>query len=297
MSRGLRQVQAEAGEALANHIGLPPLVPPPPRASLRELLDDLRQLGDEFEEVTIDLEGSRLIAATSPIELEGVALGPFAIELHLGRLADRRDASCFDCVALKPNPASTNGSVTHPHVQDQQLCAGEASAPIAAALGQGRVLDAFCLVRSVLQTYNPASPYVALDEWDGVTCGDCGYTSSRENSSWCEHCDRECCDECMSACDACDGSCCRGCLERDEQSDTDLCPACRTECSECGRVVASDDVERATGLCPQCRQQQEDPEEDPEQEEQAHAEPDSSNRGESDPATRPGPASGATAAA
>jgi hypothetical protein len=240
--------------------------PSPQSTSIRCLVEDLRQLGEEFEAVEFDLKGGRVVATTKPIELEDVPLGPFAIELHLKRLGDRFDSSCFDCVALKPNPASGNDSVT-PHVQDGQLCAGDASVPISAALWQGRICDAFCLVRSVLQTYNPASPYVALDSWDGVTCSDCGCSTSRENTSGCEHCDQDYCDECMSCCEACDGSCCRGCLERDREADAYLCPSCRTSCEDCGRVVNSDDVEGTSGLCPQCRERLEEEEQDEAEEE------------------------------
>jgi hypothetical protein len=267
--REVRSAQRLAGEVLARAAGEPMLAelpwaaaPAPP--SLRSLVEELRQSQEEFDDVAFDLKAGRVVATTKPIELEDVPLGRFAIELHLTRLRDRRDSSCFDCVALTPNPASGNDSVTHPHVQDRQLCAGDASAPISAALQQGRICDAFCLVRSVLQTYNPASPYVALDSWDGVSCGDCGCSTSRENTSGCEHCDQDYCDECMSCCEACDASCCRGCLDRDRESDAHLCPSCRTTCEDCGRVVNSDDVDGSSGLCPQClaRLDEEDESED-----------------------------------
>jgi hypothetical protein len=262
----IRHEVRRAAEYAARLLACPE--PSPESTSLRSLVEDLRQLGDEFENVEFDLKGGRVVATTKPIELEDVPLGPFAIELHLKRLGDRFDSSCFGCVALKPNPASGNDSVTHPHVQDGQLCAGDASVPISAALRQGRICDAFCLVRSVLQTYNAASPYVALDSWDGVTCSDCSCSTSRENTSGCEHCDQDYCDECMSCCEACDGSCCRGCLERDGESDAYLCPSCRTTCDDCGRVVNSDDVEGTSGLCPQCRERQEEEEQDEEAEEE-----------------------------
>ena len=225
-----------------------------------------------------------------------MSLGPFAVELHLGRLTDRADASCFDCVALEPNPASGNDSVTHPHVQDGHLCAGDASAPISAALRQGRVCDAFCLVRSVLHTYNRASPYVALDSWDGVTCNDCGCPTSREHTSGCEHCDRDYCDGCTSCCDACDGSCCRGCLDRDEEADAYLCPSCRTTCGDCGRVVNSDDIDGTSGLCPGCRERQEDEEDDQETHHTQPEDPHEPDPIESGDAGQPATAVPATAA-
>jgi hypothetical protein len=223
--------------------------------SLRGVADELRQLAQEYEDVRFDLKAGTVVARTGTVELAGVNLGPFAVELHLGRLGGRRDAGCFDCVAQDPNPASSNDSVTHPHVQDRQLCAGEASVPIAAALSQGRVCDAFCLVRSVLLTYNAGSAYVALSEWDGVACDDCGRTVARDRTSYCDHCNRDYCDGCTSSCDACGDPCCRSCLDRDAEAGTDCCPSCRTDCAGCGRVVARDEADRQTGLCPQCRDQ------------------------------------------
>jgi hypothetical protein len=228
-------------------------VAPSPAVSLDGVVAELRQLAEEFEDVRFDLRNGRVVAVTPPIELEGIALGPFAIELHVQRLSHRPpDASCFTCNALQPNPASSNSSVTHPHVQDGQLCAGDATAPIASALRQGRICDAFCLVRSVLQTYNAGSPYVALDEWEGTPCADCGRSSSPDQSSCCEHCEQDYCDGCMSYCDGCDGSCCRGCLERDEEAHVELCPSCRTTCTDCDRIVRRGDVD-PSGRCSTCR--------------------------------------------
>ena len=62
-------------------------------------------------------------------------------------------------IALDPHPAALNDAVTHPHVSDERLCTGDAGAAIQAALAAGRVFDFFTLVRSVLVTYNPESPY------------------------------------------------------------------------------------------------------------------------------------------
>ncbi len=42
-----------------------------------------------------------------------------------------------------------------------------------AALTEGRLLDFFMIVRQVLQTYSPDSPYVSLDDWYGRQCSDC----------------------------------------------------------------------------------------------------------------------------
>ncbi len=41
---------------------------------------------------------------------------------------------------------------------------------IRTALEQGRLCDFFSLVRSILNTYSPDSPYVSLYDWCGVAC-------------------------------------------------------------------------------------------------------------------------------
>ena len=46
-----------------------------------------------------------IVAKTDPIELEGLHLGPFAIELHVDRLAEQyRCHGTSTLLALDPNP-------------------------------------------------------------------------------------------------------------------------------------------------------------------------------------------------
>jgi hypothetical protein len=193
------------------------------------IVGELRQLADEFEDVDILTKPGLIVVKTSPIELEGLALGTFAIELYLDRLKENADVTCFDCVALDSNPASANESITHPHVKDQALCAGEATVSIATALKEGRINDAFCLVRSVLTTYNPDSPYVAIEDWDGRRCSDCGDVEDSDDLCCCNRCENDFCSNCISSCDICDAGFCSQCLERDPVSGKYCCNSCRFE--------------------------------------------------------------------
>ncbi|MGB7160278.1 MAG: hypothetical protein WBD40_19580 [Tepidisphaeraceae bacterium] len=237
----------------------------------RQLLEELRQLDEELNEVLIKPRQGIVAVVTKPVTLEGVRLGRFRIELHLGRLADRHDATAFDCVALDPNPAAASEDTTHPHVRDDALCAGEASIPIATALAEGRVCDAFLLISGVLHTYNPGSPYVALQDWSGVACGDCGFTCGEDDLYRCQHCGDDVCESCISSCDACGESYCGNCLRR-ERADGDgddgdgdgdyLCPSCRTNCPRCGRVALREDVE-GVGMCARCDEEREADEHEP----------------------------------
>jgi hypothetical protein len=225
---------------------------PPAPPSVSFLWEELRQLREEFEDVGVQRKHGRVVATTRPIVLEGIHLGRFAIELHLGRMGSHADSSCFDCVALEPNPAETNHDVTHPHVSGKGLCAGDASTAIAAAVEQGRICDAFALVSAVLGTYNPGSPYVRLDEWAGAACPDCGCRAGRDGMYFCDGCDRETCSDCMGCCDVCEHSYCQACLEWDRVSRRDCCQSCRELCGGCDRTVDCESFDEKTALCPQC---------------------------------------------
>ena len=69
-----------------------------------------------------------------------------------------------------------------------------------AALEVGRLCDFFLMVRQVLRTYNPDSPYVSLDNWEGKQCSDCGDFINEDCRCYCELCDRTYCEQCMSVC-------------------------------------------------------------------------------------------------
>jgi len=260
----IQRLQQSAQEVLSRAQEPKPQVP-----SLHDLLADLRQLEDEFEHVDVLPKHNMLVAHTPPIELEDLALGSFAIELHLDRLNNRLGSECFTCVALEPNPSSANDSVTHPHVRDKALCAGDAAVPIATALADGRIADAFCLIQSVLQTYNRESPYVSIENWHGVQCQNCDATVDSDEINHCDSCGKDFCDSCFSCCNLCGESCCCSCLEFDRVSDRHCCSECRHTCSKCGRIVDCDSFDDETELCPGClaeQQEQEEPSEPPLQE-------------------------------
>ena len=238
----------------------PPAKPP----SLSDWVAELRALEDEFGELEVDDQRCVLRVVTEPITLKDVELGPFALELVWSRFGQTRGSHCFDILALEPNPASGKERVTHPHVQDGTLCAGDAAAPLERALADGRLGDAFALVRSVLANYNPRSPFVGLDEWDGTPCSDCGARIGREESYYCSGCHSDLCEDCSSCCRSCDESRCCDCLEPcaacsnptcsrclDDIGGQSVCPECRGTCTDCGAVILVSKLDRL-GLCEAC---------------------------------------------
>jgi hypothetical protein len=235
--------------------------------SLKNLVAELRSLDNEFDHVVFDRKDF-LAVQTAPIVLEEIHLGRFSLRLHWPRLAHRADVGCIDIVALDPNPAGENEDVPHPHVRDGQLCAGEATLPLKKALEEGRLIDAFHMIRSVLETYNPDSAHVSLSQWDGFSCWGCGSSTDRDESYFCESCAHDVCSDCTSFCKECDlmrcTSCqprcdvcnepyCRNCLTKSACSDLTCCKDCLRACAVCSAEVAPDELDEETKRCPACR--------------------------------------------
>jgi len=249
--------------------------PTPPVPDLRCLVEELRQLNDEFGNVEMDFKKKMIHVVTEPIELEDVYLGDFVIQLSWSRLAREAGSQCFEIVAQDPQPAATNDEVTHPHVRSGALCAGDATVPIQRALEQGRLADAFCLVRSVLTHYNSNSPFVSLEQWGGQDCSGCGYGVNVDNLSYCERCGHDYCQDCIGSCTVCNETrcheclqrcpfceewCCLGCLSRSAHSRKSCCRKCLDVCHTCDAEVARDELDSQVQRCPACRAKEPDAE-------------------------------------
>ncbi len=138
--------------------------------TLSEILAELKAVEAQFGDLELEDEDYVLSVTTEPIILEDVYLGPFRIALYLGRLHELSQRTVYYIEALEPHPAATDDSITHPHVNNDVLCEGDGLVAIRAALAEGRLFDFFEMVCSVLNTYNPDSPYVALSDWVRFVC-------------------------------------------------------------------------------------------------------------------------------
>jgi hypothetical protein len=214
-----------------------------------QIAADLAALADEFASVRIDLQARTITVQTEPIELEGLWLGPFDICLWWERLGVRRP---YEVIAIKPQRPRKDEQVTHPHVRDNQLCEGDAVGPIKGALADGRLFDFFVLVRQTLETYNSASPYVSIDDWQGIRCHDCGSHLDTDDACTCETCDGQICDGCTISCHDCGRYACNDC--------TGVCSTC--DFSFCHHCLA-DPREAAIRLCAGCRKKEEEEPDDP----------------------------------
>ena len=255
LEQSLRDVPYYAGEIQRMLDTGKPKLP-----AIRDIMADLEQAQEEFDNLKHVEDGDLLVVTTEAIELEGYYLGEFDIRLQIGSLSEfKRHSAIYRVVAIDPRPAASNDSVTHPHVSDEHMCEGDAGAAIEAALTNGRICDFFQLVTAVLTTYNPHSPYVALDDWDGRPCHDCGYTMQGDGTNWCTSCEEDFCDECSSYCRCCDETTCLGCLKNCEACGDPTCQSCMTTCDDCGRSICKSCRDEV--LCP-CVKENEENEDD-----------------------------------
>ena len=219
------------------------------------LVEELKQLQQEFDSVHFDRENNSFSVETDPVELDGVYLGPFRIELQLNKLCELYGASPYFVAALDPHPAATDESVTHPHISDERLCEGDGCVPIRSALEQGRLSDFFTLVRSILNTYNPDSAHVTLDDWDGESCYDCGYVMSREDTYYCYYCEHDYCSQCSTYCRQCEETACLGCSGQCPHCEELVCKNCISRCTECEELCCESCLE--DDHCPNCKEETE----------------------------------------
>lgn len=227
---------------------------------LSMLIEELTQLEQDCGPMAYVANEGVLSAVTDPIELEGITLGQFSIELHLKRLADLCSERPYKCIAFEPNPASADEDTVHPHVNGERLCEGEGSYAIRAALEQGRLTDFFTMVTSILDTYNPDSAYVSLSDWLGTSCWDCGTTVVGDDCYHCFSCENSFCDYCASYCRVCNSTCCLGCGDDCPECGVFVCHNCIKACIECGKECCAECLDEQ--VCPTCRERKQENEEE-----------------------------------
>ena len=222
--QGLRYTVQELGVEVtrSEQVVQEPAAPSPP---LGQLYEELIQTEQEFDEVEYRRSEGKLVVTTAPIVLEDVRLGRFEIQLVLERLGapDQRDA--LRIVALEPNPAASDERVTHPHVSNEGLCAGDASAG-----------DTFCC-EGCQQDY--------CEECIS-SCQACDMTLCRGCLRKCPLCDEYVCESCLQACHRCGARACSACL------DDNVCPACIEK--EKRNEQGNDDDQQCTGEDTGCGQ-------------------------------------------
>ena len=205
----------------------------------KDVFLDLVAINEDFDNVRYDAKTKMLSVNSKSIHLEDIRLGRFEIQLSLDSLSVE-SSSVYEVIEVDPNPAAPNENVTHPHVERNRLCEGDAQPAIRLALEQGRLLDFFQIVQQVLGTYNASSAYVLLSEWEGVSCKHCGYTSSPDDSRDCSNCASTICDECIEECDTCNQLYCSDCYSSCDDCCDATCNSCSETCKDCDQQFCTE---------------------------------------------------------
>lgn len=221
---------------------------------LSDIYAELVQIEQEFGEIKFDSNEKAISVTTEPITLNDIPLGPFEVKLSIEQISKLYSDAPFRIIALEPNPAGSNDSVTHPHVSEERLCEGDGHVSIRSAIEQGRFCDFFTMAINILQTYNPDSPYISLDDWEGLSCYDCGCTVSGDDCYYCEYCDRDYCSECSTYCQKCDTTVCLGCACECPSCNEPVCQSCTAKCKDCEQTFCKDCLDEE-GLCQNCQEQ------------------------------------------
>jgi len=229
----------------------------PRTASTADIYHDLRSLEEEFAAVSYSLHDKTLSAHTEPIRLEGVYLGPFEIRLDWQGLPDE---SRYDVIASDPHSACSNEEVTHPHVTGGQLCEGDGKAAIRRALKEGRLADFFLIVANLLRTYNSSSPYVSLEDWEGVRCADCDTIVGGDDRCRCDKCEATICADCSRSCERCSDYFCYQCLDECAKCGLSVCLYCLSACRKCAKSFCASCLSESQ--CNACQKQEKEEHDD-----------------------------------
>ena len=238
--------------------------------NLADIYAELLQIEQEFGEIKFDSNEKTLSITTEPITLNDIPLGPFEIQLAIDQISKLYSDAPYWIIALEPNPAGSNEDVTHPHVSSERLCEGDGHVAIRSAIEHGRFCDFFTMAINILQTYNPDSPYISLDDWEGASCYDCGSIVSDDDRYYCEYCDRDYCSECSTYCQKCDTTVCLGCAYECPSCNEPVCRNCTAKCGDCEQTFCKDCLDEE-GLCQDCQEQRKESEN--EEQEQLSEEP------------------------
>lgn len=242
--------------------------------------EQARRLEADLEAINQELESRGM----EPARVTGQ--GSLAWRIHLADYAGRCDLGLFE-VSLSADASIhvtggdyNYGGHIHPHVaRDGRLCTGRFEALGDWLHRDGALELVFTTINQILRTYNPASPYVSLEdllrEETRVECYRCGAWVHEDEGAtisgevhcpdcivWCDGCetyvsidsegesfhDRWYCQDCsaerLAHCDHCD----RTLLAEDVLESPDgvtWCPQCAAYCAECDEAYLRDDLTSA----------------------------------------------------
>ncbi len=202
-----------------------------------DLIEDLKAVEKEFGGLHYDQDNDEMVVISEDIIFSDVNLGSFKIRIPINL------GSNVTIVACTPNYPVANEETTHPHVQSDEICLGRGSDQFYDAMQQGRILDAFTILNSILVTYNPDSAYIKIENWnrnpdDYAECNDCGDEISIEETTSCHKCSSSYCRDCVFECGGCQEYYCSYCSSSKCSicKGKHLCNDCACQCEICQKT-------------------------------------------------------------
>ncbi len=223
-----------------------------------DLIEDLKAIEREFGGLHYDQDDDEMVVISEDIIFDNVNLGSFEIRIPINLISSRPTI-----VACDPNRPGSDEETTHPHVQSDVMCLGRGSDQFYDAMKQGRILDAFIILNSILVTYNPDSAYVKIKNWnrdpdDYIYCNDCENEAHIEDSTTCQQCGNVYCNDCVLSCSACNETRCAYCMNNKCSicKDKHLCGDCTYQCKTCEEIFCDkciNDPEDKEQNCANCQ--------------------------------------------
>ncbi len=226
-----------------------------------DLTEDLKAVEKEFGGLHYDQDDDEIVVISEDIIFSNVNLGSFEIRIPISMGGSR-----VTIVACNPNYPAADEETTHPHVQSNTMCLGRGTDQFYDAMQQGRILDAFTILNSILETYNPDSAYVKIENWnrdsdDYEECNDCGDEISIEEATSCHKCSSSYCRDCVFECSGCQEYYCAYCISRSSKCSIckgkHLCGDCTYQCKTCKEIFCNecinDDDEDKELNCANCQ--------------------------------------------
>jgi len=197
-------------------------------------------LSDDYEDIEHDFGGYTVILQNYPI------LHQHMSTRHYYTVVAKDNAKAY--------VSDNNTSYSHPHINSDILCEGEAAIAIRNALKAGDLVSFYLIVNSVVNTYNPEGAYRLLKHWlpSVNICHSCGAAVDDEDYAVCDTCNEMLCDGCYYECNCCNNLFCIDHIMHCDACDQDFCSYCYDEhitpCICCMELVCENKTHEC-GMC------------------------------------------------
>ena len=222
---------------------------------LKKSCQDLSQNRQDVETQSLDpiisnlktlLEESRIVQE-EPLKVSWTLRDLYLENVWIGDLEVRLNLEEFE-VKVRNISADIDyrGGYHHPHVNSNgAICWNGYDDAARAYHRSGDFLALKDLIDNLLNTYNPDSPFIRLDDWEngfGTECYECGERWPEDDLLYVESTDGDLCPDCRTYCDECMTSV--ACRHFDDN--WNMCVDCLEDktdyCQECGNQFLMEDL-------------------------------------------------------